>query len=109
MMVSVTDGIDSSTAAGTMMIGVLGSLAERYARSVSALTVSRMCRVFPGRSWGSTGRLGAIPFPTIPEICAGYRIADRYVDDPGENQAESYRRPNRARSRHCVAAWTPDS
>ena len=27
-LVSVTDGIDSSTAAGRMMIGVLGSLAE---------------------------------------------------------------------------------
>jgi hypothetical protein len=26
---------------------------------------------------GLTGRLGAIPFPTIPELCAGYRIADR--------------------------------
>jgi DNA invertase Pin-like site-specific DNA recombinase len=27
-LVSVTDGIDSSTAAGRMMVGVLGSLAE---------------------------------------------------------------------------------
>ena len=27
-LVSLTDGIDSSTAAGRMMIGVLGSLAE---------------------------------------------------------------------------------
>jgi DNA invertase Pin-like site-specific DNA recombinase len=36
-LVSVTDGIESSTAAGRMMIGVLGSLAE-YER---ALTVER--------------------------------------------------------------------
>jgi DNA invertase Pin-like site-specific DNA recombinase len=36
-LVSVTDGIDSSTAAGRMMIGVLGSLAE-YER---ALTIER--------------------------------------------------------------------
>ena len=33
-MVSVTDGIDSSTAAGRMMIGVLGSLAE-YERELT--------------------------------------------------------------------------
>jgi len=32
--VSVTDGIDSSTAAGRMMIGVLGSLAE-YERELT--------------------------------------------------------------------------
>jgi DNA invertase Pin-like site-specific DNA recombinase len=36
-LVSTTDGIDSSTAAGRMMIGVLGSLAE-YER---ALTIER--------------------------------------------------------------------
>jgi DNA invertase Pin-like site-specific DNA recombinase len=33
-LVSVTDGIDSSTAAGRMMIGVLGSLAE-YERELT--------------------------------------------------------------------------
>ena len=33
-LVSVTDGIDSSTAAGRMMIGVLGSLAE-YERELA--------------------------------------------------------------------------
>jgi DNA invertase Pin-like site-specific DNA recombinase len=37
-LVSVTDGIDSSTAAGRMMIGVLGSLAEYERELVKELT-----------------------------------------------------------------------
>ena len=37
-LVSTTDGIDSSTAAGRMMIGVLGALAE-YEREATAIAI----------------------------------------------------------------------
>ena len=47
-LVSVTDGIDSSTAAGRMMIGVLGSLAE-YERELTGNALPSS-----GRPRGST-------------------------------------------------------
>jgi DNA invertase Pin-like site-specific DNA recombinase len=37
-LVSITDGIDSSTAAGRMMIGVLGSLAEHHGKPTKERT-----------------------------------------------------------------------
>ena len=40
-LVSVTDGIDSSTAAGRMMIGVLGSLAEYERELIKERTALR--------------------------------------------------------------------
>ncbi len=41
-LVSVTDGIDSSTAAGRMMIGVLGSLAEYERELIKERTALKM-------------------------------------------------------------------
>ena len=50
-LVSTSDGIDSSTAAGRMMIGVLGSLAEyerELIRERTALKESRLAPTAPG-------------------------------------------------------------
>jgi DNA invertase Pin-like site-specific DNA recombinase len=71
-LVSVTDGIDSSTAAGRMMIGVLGSLAEyerelirertalkRQASRANGTKFGRPCKVADGEHIATAKRMKA--------------------------------------------------
>jgi hypothetical protein len=48
-LVSTSDGIDSSTAAGRMMIGVLGSLAEYERELIKPLVLMAPSLVAPAR------------------------------------------------------------
>jgi DNA invertase Pin-like site-specific DNA recombinase len=61
-LVSVTDGIDSSTAAGRMMIGVLGSLAE-YERELSKERTA-LKRVISRRNGTKFGRPRKVDEPS---------------------------------------------
>jgi len=62
-LISATDGIDSSTAAGRMMIGVLGSLAEHWAPSGGP--VLRSAQREPSTALGP---LRGPPHPLMPTI-----------------------------------------
>ena len=61
-LVSTSEGIDSSTAAGRMMIGVLGSLAEYERELIKERTALK--RASPGPTAPSSGGLGRWTTPS---------------------------------------------
>src|ERR1700758_3177046 len=82
-LVSVTDGIDSSTAAGRMMIGVLGALAE-YERELTKerTALKRQTSRAKGTKFGRPRKVAnAEHARLLPQLCAA--LTQAALTDPG--------------------------
>jgi DNA invertase Pin-like site-specific DNA recombinase len=92
-LVSTTDGIDSSTAAGRMMIGVLGSLAEYERELVKERTaLKRKASRANGTSFGRPKRVeDAVQIATAKKMKADGHTARDIAKFLGVSRATLYR------------------
>ena len=92
-LVSTSDGIDSSTAAGRMMIGVLGSLAEYERELVNERTaLKRAASRASGTKFGRPGKVDdAKHIATVTRMMADGYTGKDIAKCPGVSRAMLYR------------------